>query len=150
VTWKRWKSGWRTKIVKKNGLDTYEWIKTAEFDDSYNNFRKYLFYIMMYAGTQSLSKDMTEIDLEEIGIGDAFVEGGPPGSGHGVIVLDMATDSKGNRIMLLGQSYMPAQDFHILKNPNSALSPWFKVGFDDRLETPEWIFSKDHARRFNR
>jgi len=51
-----------------------------------------------------------------------------PPPGHAVIVVDMAEDAKGQRAFLLAQSYMPAQDIHILKNPMDAdLSPWCRV-----------------------
>ena len=52
-------------------------------------------------------------------IGDVFIKGGFPG--HAVVVLDMAeNDRTGQRVFLLAQSYMPAQDIHIMKNPTNA------------------------------
>jgi hypothetical protein len=42
---------------------------------------------------------------------------------------------------MLAQSYMPAQDIQILKNPNdSDISPWYSANFVDKLLTPEWTF----------
>ena len=67
-----------------------------------------------------------------------------------VIVVDMAINRKeGKVIFLLAQSYMPAQDIHILKNPgNSQLSPWYSTDFGDKLVTPEWEFTRDDLMRF--
>jgi len=81
-------------------------------------------------------------------IGDVFIKGGFPG--HAVVVLDMAeNDRTGQRVFLLAQSYMPAQDIHIMKNPtNASLSPWYKIPLDDTLRTPEWIFEKFDLKCF--
>jgi hypothetical protein len=49
-------------------------------------------------------------------------------------VLDAAVDANGRRWLLLGQSYMPAQQFHVLKRADG--SAWFEAKFP--LETPEW------------
>ena len=86
-------------------------------------------------------------------IGDVFIRGGFPGSGspgHAIIVVDMAVNTNdGTGISLLAQSYMPAQEIHILKNPTDlSLSPWYKVDFGDSLYTPEWIFHKNELKRF--
>ena len=71
--------------------------------------------------------------------GDIFIQGGFPG--HAVLVLDVATNAQDEKIFLIGQSYMPAQDFHILKNlENENLSPWYKINDGEKLYTPEWTF----------
>ncbi|MEM7104906.1 MAG: DUF4846 domain-containing protein [Bacteroidota bacterium] len=147
IAWSKWKNGWRTRIVKRNGRDAFEWIKEAEYDDSRKNFRKYLYDIMMYAGTWSLSENMYKSDPLEVKIGDAYIQGGAPGYGHGVLIVDMAESADGEKIMLLGQGFNPAENFNILKSVND-ISPWFRVDFGERLDTPQWSFSKEHARKF--
>ena len=43
-----------------------------------------------------------------------------------MIIVDMATDGKGRKAILVAQSYMPAQDIHIVTNLNRpATSPWY-------------------------
>ena len=54
--------------------------------------------------------------MNNIKPGDVLIRGGFPG--HAVIVMDMATNSAGKKIYLLAQSYMPAQDIHVLVNPS--------------------------------
>lgn len=147
VSWKRWKEGWRTKIIKKNGHDSYIWIKSSKFDDSYENFRKYLYNVMVYAGTLSLSNDMHSLPNKNVSIGDAYIQGGAPGMGHGVIIVDMAISPTGEKIMLLGQSFNPAENFNILKS-NEDISPWFYADFGSSLCTPSWTFNTWHARTF--
>ncbi len=75
--------------------------------------------------------------------GDVLLKPGAPG--HAVIVIDMAQNTKGEKIYLLAQSYMPAQDIHILKNPSGKPSiPWYLLkDSNDRIQTPEWTFYQD-------
>lgn len=103
--------------------------------------------IFAYAGTLSLEKELVFVNISDISIGDIFIQGGSPG--HAVIVVDMAIDEKGDKIFLLAQSYMPAQDIHILKNPNDKnISPWYRANIDMELITPEWTFTKSDLKRF--
>jgi hypothetical protein len=59
--------------------------------------------------------------------------GGSPG--HAVLILDIAESKDGRRVALLGQGFMPAQDFHVLRAPDG--SPWFSLD-GDNVETPFW------------
>ena len=116
-------------------------------DYSYRNFRSYLRQIFSYAGTASLSKEMTTVPVPEMEIGDVFIQGGFPG--HAVIVIDMAITENGQKYFMLAQSYMPAQEIHILRNPGDAnLSPWYPLDFGDDLSTPEWTFKAGDLKRF--
>ena len=50
---------------------------------------------------------------------------------------------------MLAQSYMPAQDIHIVKNPmDDELSPWYKVSDNNEIITPEWKFYKNQLRQW--
>jgi hypothetical protein len=71
--------------------------------------------------------------------GDVLIRGGSPG--HAMLVMDVAEDERGHRIYLLAQSYMPAQDIHIVKNPGNGLTPWYRADSSAGIvETPEYIF----------
>jgi len=80
--------------------------------------------------------------------GDVFVKAGAPG--HAMIVVDMAVnETGGKKIYMLAQGYMPAQDMHIVINPNSStLSPWYELNGDEQIITPGWLFDKKQLRRF--
>ena len=81
-------------------------------------------------------------------IGDVFIQKGRP-YGHAITVMDIAKNESGEKIFMLSQSYMPAQDIHILKNPNNeGFSPWYKLNNEDDLVTPEWTFSYEDLMRF--
>lgn len=110
-------------------------------------FESYLKFIYMYAGTYSLSKESAEKNIDDIQPGDFFIYGGSPG--HVVLVLDIAENPKtGKKIMLLGQSYMPSQEFHILKSAEK-INPWYNIE-DDILRTPEWTFQKGSLKEFSK
>lgn len=84
--------------------------------------------------------------------GDVLIQGGYPG--HAVLVLDVAEDPSGRRYLLLGQSYMPAQQIHVLKNlGDPRISPWYDAAAltGDGVATPEWRpFKSSDWRRFAR
>ena len=139
-----WKNG--NRIVNK-GNKTY-WVKKTGYSNEYSSFRKYLDIVFAYAGTLSLSKEMKNVPIDEMQIGDVFLKGASPG--HTVDILDMAENKKtGEKIFIIAQSYMPAQDIHILKNFNDEkLSPWYSANFGEVLSTPEWEFEKGQLMRF--
>lgn len=64
--------------------------------------------------------------------------------------MDKAVNSEtGDVIFMIAQSYMPAQEIHILVNPaNSKLSPWYELNFEAKLKTPQWEFNKEDLRTF--
>lgn len=110
-------------------------------------FDKYLLRVFGMCGTASLTKQLKlKPNLNSIEAGDVFIKGGFPG--HAVIVMDVVKNSEGEKQFLLAQSYMPAQDIHILKNPaNSDDNPWYKVSdIGSILETPEYRFTKDQLK----
>ena len=125
------------------------WVKTAKEDHSYKAFRDYLELVFTYAGSLSLSRELMQVDVEEMEPGDIFIKGGSPG--HAVIVVDVVEDSKTDvKLFMLAQSYMPAQEIQILKNgiPGDIISPWYSTDFGPYLKTPEWTFTRSQLMRF--
>jgi hypothetical protein len=120
----------------------------ARRSSDYAAFRKYMDLVFAYAGTYSLEHELESAPLAQIGIGDVFIKGGFPG--HAVLVADMVENpTTGEKRFLLLQSYMPAQEMHILKNPGAADgSPWYPAAFDGPLVTPEWTFSPQALHRW--
>jgi hypothetical protein len=130
-----WTKGNRVIV---NGNKTI-WQKTAEPSNTYKDFRNYMEFVFIYAGTLSLSKSLHSKNIKDIAIGDVFVWGGSPG--HAVIVVDVAENNDGEKVFLLAQSYMPAQETQILKNNNDdKLSPWYSANIVGELYTPQWTF----------
>jgi poly-gamma-glutamate synthesis protein (capsule biosynthesis protein) len=139
----KWQEGYRIKV---EGNDV-SWVKSASYDNSYEEFLRYLDMVFAYAGTLSLASECENVSVEELLPGDLFLKGGSPG--HCVLIVDMAADEDGNRCYLLAQGYMPAQDFHVLKNPLHPEDPWYyasEIVFP--LRTPEWQFIEGSAVRW--
>ena len=111
------------------------------------HFDNYLDNVFAKCGTLSLEKQLRSIDkINDVEPGDVLIQGGSPG--HAMIVVDMAVNKFGKKIFLLAQSYMPAQDIHIVINPaNKNLSPWFELN-SDTIYTPEWVFAKGHFKKW--
>lgn len=144
VDYMQWMQGKRMVV---NGNQTYWDEGTNSPSTEYESFWKYLELIFTYAGTASLENEMHPIDFENLQIGDVLIQGGYPG--HAVIVIDMCIDSiTQQKMFLLAQSYMPAQELQILINPKSEIkSSWYPLQ-EGTIETPEWTFYDDNARRF--
>jgi len=118
-------------------------------DFSYGKFRKYLDFVFSYANTSSLNQELIGLDsMDDMKIGDVFIQTGNP-YGHAVIVVDMAENPvSGEKVYMLAQSYMPAQDIQILVNrKNFSYSPWYLLD-ENPIETPEWTFNPCHLKRF--
>ena len=135
-----WSEGNRV-LVNGNKLS---WHKTAEPSHTYKNFRDYMEFVFSYAGTLSLDKSLKSKNIREIAIGDVFIVGGSPG--HAVLVVDVAENEKGEKVFLLAQSYMPAQETQILKNGNDNVSPWYSANMSEQLITPEWNFDVNQLK----
>ncbi len=141
VAFSRWAKGERPSSSGKS------WRSSAKPDASYASFRKYMTQVFVYAGTYSLARELKRVALEDIAIGDVLIRGGFPG--HAVLVADMASNAEGDKRFLLVQSYMPAQDMHILKDPaGTADSPWYAMPSGEQIVTPEWTFTRDQLRRW--
>lgn len=127
----------------------YDNNKTAyPFSKPYTreHFFGYLQQVFGMCGSASLSKQLkSSNDFSNIQPGDVLIRGGFPG--HAVIVTDVAQNSSGNKIFMLAQSYMPAQEIHVLNNPmNESLSPWYEVTDAATIITPEYIFKRNELK----
>lgn len=143
--WSDWRQGMRPQVSGNEVV----WRPSAGADGRYSSFRRYLRSIFIYAGSHSLSRELAPVsDIQRIEPGDVFIQGGFPG--HAVLVMDVAQDEdeaeSGQRRFLLAQSYMPAQDVHVLRHPGSD-SPWYPAR-EGTVLTPEWSFRSTDLKRF--
>jgi hypothetical protein len=143
ASWPEWRVGRRPRV---SGT-TVSWVLQGAPDASYASFRAYLDAVFTYAGSSSLSRELeTVADPSAVLPGDVFIQGGFPG--HAVLVADVAEGARGQRVFVLLQSYMPAQDIHVLRNPSRSDTPWFPALRRGSLVTPEWTFAYSDLRRF--
>jgi len=141
--WSKYRQGIRAEVNRRG----VRWSKAAPADSSYGSFRRYLDLVFSYASTRSLARDVPKVSEPlQVQPGDFFLQGGSPG--HAVLVVDVAQDERGRRVFALAQSYMPAQQIHVLKNPANG-SAWYPARAKGPLSTPEWRFDYRDLRRFS-
>lgn len=125
-----------------------EFKQTSTSDDSYQNFRRYLDIVFMYAGTISLERELNKVNRGgDYQIGDVIVHPGSPG--HAVIIVDRAKNSKGEYIYLLAQGYTPAQSIHIVKSHDRGISPWFDLPKKLPIWHERFFLKNPQIRRFS-
>ncbi len=141
--YKKWKEGYRPVV----GDGATRWEKKTAFDNSYETFVKYLKTVFSYAGTASMEAlETEEIPLSKLDAGDVMIKGGSPG--HVVMVVDVCQRSDGKKAFLLAQGYMPAQEFHIIKNPLHENDPWYyEEEMTFPLKTAEYTFNDESTLR---
>ncbi len=137
-----WATGRRVAV---RGNDV-AWVAGGAADASEAALGRYLDVVYAYAGTASLPRDVEDVPSGTPTPGDVYLKPGSPG--HAMIVVDAATRGA-TTFVLLAQSYMPAQELHVVRNPaGGADDPWYVVGDGPALETPEWRFPWSALRRF--
>jgi hypothetical protein len=145
-SWTDWRRGERFVIAgSKVGR-----IRGAPRANSHRAYRGWLTHLFRYAGTRSLARDSDAVGARPFAAGDFFVQ--PGGPGHAVMIVDVAEHSDGRRAALIGQGFMPAEDFHILESRGRATvdGVWFLLPAGmGHVSTPSWTpFSRRQARRF--
>ena len=139
--WASYRSG---KRVSVNG-NQVSWTDSGSASDSEEAFEGYLETVFNYASTLSLEQEAEPIESSDIKIGDLFIKGGSPG--HVVMVVDTC-EKDGKKAFLLAQGYMPAQQFHVLKNGRHEEDPWYyaeEVTYP--FSTPEYTFDEGSLMR---
>jgi hypothetical protein len=138
----------RKRDIRFNDTEGKRLSFASRRDDGYASFRKYMDYVFAYAGTYSLERELKPVPPASLQVGDVFIKGGFPG--HAVLVADVAENAQtGEKRFLLVQSYMPAQQMHVLKNPAAPDgSPWYPAAFEGELVTPEWTFPAGALHRW--
>lgn len=145
-SWLDYRKGIRTK-EKKSRVSFY---KTGKTDDSYENFRRYLSVIFRYAGTVSLDRESVPlVQNSQIRPGDFLIKPGSPG--HSGIIVGVSKNASGKKLYLLAESFMPAQDIHLLKNKeNPAVSPWYELDIKSpQTVTAKYVFKPTSIKRFH-
>jgi hypothetical protein len=139
----RWARGER---MVPQGLG-FTWTASARPDATHGSYRRWLDGVFAWANTGSLARDTQHVAESDLSPGDFVVQPGAPG--HAVLVLDVARAADGRRALLLGQGFMPAQSFQVLR-PSKA-GAWFLVEPGALgLDTPFWLpFPWKALRRFS-
>ena len=131
-SWNMYKQGYRPTLEGRKTV----MVKSGRASSSQESFRNYQNALFMYAGVSSVMKESPVITINDMRPGDAIA-----GVGHLIIILDVVENDKGEKMFLLAQSYIPAQQIEVLKNPYST-SPWYDAKLLNTCPfiTPEWQY----------
>ena len=144
TTYKDYLAGAKYRAV--NGGDDIEKVYEKSREDNFKTFRRWLDLVWNYAGTWSVENYDTDlVDIQDIRPGDIFIQGGFPG--HAVTVVDVAVNANNEKVYMLAQSFMPAQDQHILLNPKNN-TVWYTLDNSEIINTPEFTFESNQLKRF--
>lgn len=140
----KWRDGFR---IQPGGPSGTVWVGGGNaYDDSYANFKKYIRMVFAYSSTISLQRESRKTSMKKLQAGDIFIQAGSPG--HVAMVVDVCENEEGKKAFLLAQGFMPAQEFHLLKNPAHEEDPWY---YEEEMaypfETPEYTFEKGSLMR---
>lgn len=129
LTWSRYRAG--EKPYESQGRIAWK----AGGDKTWDGYLKWVF---MWAGTRSLAYDTVAVSAPQPG--DLLVNPGSPG--HAVVLLDVA--KRGDDVfVLVGEGYMPAQDFHVEHGP---IGGWWE--WDEGVQLDHWHMPATGLRRF--
>lgn len=130
LEFQRWARGER--LVAKGA--SLSWVPRARAGSAdHGALRQFMDAVFAWTNTVALARQAAPISYPGLRPGDFVVQGGNPG--HAILILDLARAADGRQVVLLGQSYMPAQSFHVLKRAGSA---WFPIAAEQPLQTPFW------------
>lgn len=138
----RWREGYHIQVT----ADGPSYVNSGAYDESYDNFKRFLRMVFGYTSLQSLAKETKAVGLDDIQVGDIFLQG--DSKSHVVMVVDVCQSKDGGKAFLLAQGQTPAQQFQLLKNPAHKEDPWYyaeELAYP--LRTPEFTFKKDTLRR---
>lgn len=127
--------------------DVISWTDSERNDESYESFQRFMRMVFAYSGTLNMAEDSRPIGLDELQIGDIFIKGGSPG--HVVMVVDLCENADGEKAFLLAQGHMPAQEFHVLKNPLHEGDPWYYASeVNYPFKTADYTFGEGSLKRY--
>ena len=143
--WRDWRGGESFKVRGSK----VERVRGKGRANTHAQYRRWLDLVFRYAGTRSLRRDSDAVSTPEPG--DFYVQ--PGGPGHAVVILDIAAHADGRRAALIGQGFMPAEDFHVLQAGHDRVldDVWFLLPDAEHptLNTPSWSpFDGSQVRRF--
>lgn len=114
---------------------------------SYATFRKYLDNVFTLCNSTSMGREMKTVSPRELKVGDCFVYVNERAYGHVATVVDMAVNAKGEKVFMVAQSWMPAQQIHIVVDEKTN-SPWYKLTDNGIYNISGYVMDKNNMKRF--
>ncbi len=99
-------------------------------------YKKFFKWTCNYANSYSQKKGLYKVKEEHLHPGDIIVQNRDGGIGHVSIIFDICENNNGEKLYLIGYSFMPAQECHIEKATDKyGLKGWFRLnGYFKYLE----------------
>jgi len=144
IAYDKWKEGLKG-IVEGTGY----WTKVPLDLKAYTTFRRYLNFVFRYSDFQTIQKDWRVLPASDLAPGSIlFAE--KEGNYAAVMILDVAINERGERLLILACGGSPAQSIEVLQNSNTGrtpaqqatnLGPWFRVEKDGTVRTGDAVFN---------
>lgn len=133
----KWQEGFRIRVDTTGAI----WVNGGSYDETEDNFKKYMSTVLTYTSADSLEKECKKIKKTQLQTGDIFLQTGT--DADAAMVVDVCENKEGQKAFLLAKGGTPAQQFHLLTNPAHEEDPWYYVEeLVYPLETPEGSFEK--------
>ena len=98
------------------------------FKESGRTYETFLKLRFAYSNSYSLKKGCREVRSDELRPGDMLVQNRTGGIGHASMIVDVCVNNDGEKLYLVGYSYMPAQEFHIERaGGGNGVAGWFTL-----------------------
>lgn len=134
MEYKKWIEGNR---VNFDGTQA-SWYVEGTTGDSYQSLSSFLDFYFGYSGMESLINASATASVNNIQVGDFFID---KDKQYAAMVVDVAENEDGNKCFLLASGGSPGQDIEILKNPAHTTNgdPWYYASeVTSSFKTPEF------------
>lgn len=98
----------KLKLMDYNG-------KPKIFSQSGQSFRQFFKWTAAHANSYSIKTGAGQVSKGDLKPGDMVVQNERGGIGHVSIIMNVCTSAQQDTLLLIGYSFMPAQEFHIEK-----------------------------------
>jgi hypothetical protein len=123
---------WADYHFKNNLLDRlylFDYIGTRKyFKTSKKTYSSFLKWTMAHANSFSIKKGCAKATETDLRPGDMVVQNEKGGIGHVSVIMSACKSDPGDRLFLIGFSFMPAQEFHIeYAQPPHGKEGWYTL-----------------------
>jgi hypothetical protein len=123
--------------------------RKVDFGKSGKTFVQFLRSAFANTNSHSIKNGCKTISANELRPGDMFVQNERGGIGHVSIIMDLCHSQEGKELLLVGYSFMPAQEFHVEKAEDQyGIQGWFTREGYERYLADHLNFGRPVLRRF--
>ncbi len=132
IAWREWRAGRRLRFDSAANRHV---VAPARADSSRAEFERFLHYLFLWTGSAALQRDLHKLRADDLRPGDLIVQNTTGAMGHVSVILDVAQDSSGHRLYLIGNGWTPAQSFFVrIARPEEGSEGWFTLaGYEKHL-----------------